>query len=33
MSAAGNALADGDPVTLIKDLKVKGTSQALKQDA
>ncbi|WP_199258406.1 alkylphosphonate utilization protein [Paracoccus binzhouensis] len=29
--AAGNALADGDSVTLIKDLKVKGTSQVLKQ--
>ncbi|OWJ64695.1 PhnA protein [Inquilinus limosus] len=29
--AAGNALADGDSVTLIKDLKVKGTSQTLKQ--
>ena len=30
--AAGNILADGDSVTLIKDLKVKGTSQTLKQD-
>lgn len=29
--AAGNLLADGDSVTLIKDLKVKGTSQVLKQ--
>lgn len=29
--AAGNALADGDSVTLIKDLKVKGTSTTLKQ--
>ncbi|WP_342163577.1 alkylphosphonate utilization protein [Methylobacterium sp. SD21] len=29
--AAGNALADGDAVTLIKDLKVKGTSTTLKQ--
>lgn len=29
--SAGNALADGDSVTLIKDLKVKGTSQVLKQ--
>ena len=29
--AAGNLLADGDSVTLIKDLKVKGTSQTLKQ--
>jgi protein PhnA len=29
--AAGNALADGDSVTLIKDLKVKGTSQTLKR--
>jgi len=29
--AAGNILADGDSVTLIKDLKVKGTSQTLKQ--
>ncbi|HLP67957.1 MAG TPA: PhnA domain-containing protein, partial [Rhizobium sp.] len=24
--SAGNVLADGDSVTLIKDLKVKGTS-------
>ena len=29
--AAGNVLADGDSVTLIKDLKVKGTSATLKQ--
>lgn len=29
--AAGNVLTDGDSVTLIKDLKVKGTSQVLKQ--
>ena len=29
--AAGNALADGASVTLIKDLKVKGTSTTLKQ--
>ena len=29
--AAGNVLADGDAVTLIKDLKVKGTNQTLKQ--
>ena len=29
--AAGNALADGDSVTLIKDLKVKGANQTLKQ--
>jgi protein PhnA len=29
--AAGNALADGDSVALIKDLKVKGTNQTLKQ--
>jgi protein PhnA len=29
--AAGNVLADGDSVTLIKDLKVKGTTQTLKQ--
>ncbi len=29
--AAGTALADGDSVTLIKDLKVKGTSTVLKQ--
>jgi protein PhnA len=29
--ASGNALADGDAVTLIKDLKVKGAGQTLKQ--
>jgi protein PhnA len=29
--AAGNVLADGDAVTLIKDLKVKGAGQTLKQ--
>ncbi len=29
--AAGNELADGDQVTLIKDLKVKGAGQTLKQ--
>lgn len=29
--AAGNELADGDSVTLIKDLKVKGAGQTLKQ--
>lgn len=29
--AAGNVLADGDSVTLIKDLKVKGTTTTLKQ--
>lgn len=29
--AAGNLLADGDSVVLIKDLKVKGTSTTLKQ--
>ena len=29
--SAGNELADGDAVTLVKDLKVKGTSQTLKQ--
>jgi len=28
--ANGNVLADGDTVTVIKDLKVKGASQALK---
>lgn len=31
VDAAGNVLADGDAVTLVKDLKVKGTSQTLKQ--
>jgi len=29
--AAGNILADGDSVILIKDLKVKGANQTLKQ--
>lgn len=29
--AAGNELADGDSVTLIKDLKVKGAGQTIKQ--
>ncbi|KMO38764.1 PhnA protein [Methylobacterium variabile] len=29
--AAGNLLSDGDAVTLIKDLKVKGANQTLKQ--
>jgi len=29
--AAGNVLADGDSVMLIKDLKVKGANQTLKQ--
>ena len=29
--AAGNVLKDGDSVTLIKDLKVKGAGQTLKQ--
>ncbi len=28
--AYGNVLADGDVVTMIKDLKLKGTSQTLK---
>ena len=28
--AVGNVLADGDSVTVIKDLKVKGASSALK---
>jgi len=27
----GNKLSDGDSVTLIKDLKVKGTSETLKR--
>ncbi|WP_404402484.1 zinc ribbon domain-containing protein YjdM [Pelagibacterium halotolerans] len=31
VDASGNVLADGDSVTLIKDLKVKGTSQTIKQ--
>jgi protein PhnA len=29
--SVGNLLADGDSVTLIKDLKVKGSSQTLKR--
>lgn len=29
--ASGNSLADGDSVVLIKDLKVKGAGQTLKQ--
>ncbi|HVI32266.1 alkylphosphonate utilization protein [Phenylobacterium sp.] len=29
--SAGNLLADGDAVTLIKDLKVKGADQTLKR--
>jgi protein PhnA len=29
--SVGNALQDGDSVALIKDLKVKGTNQTLKQ--
>lgn len=29
--AHGNALADGDTVALIKDLKLRGSSQVLKQ--
>lgn len=28
--AVGNVLADGDTVTIIKDLKVKGSSQSVK---
>lgn len=31
VDASGNELSDGDSVTLIKDLKVKGSSQTLKQ--
>lgn len=31
VDAEGNPLADGDSVTLIKDLKVKGTSTTLKR--
>ena len=31
VDSAGNVLADGDSVTLIKDLKVKGTTQTLKR--
>lgn len=29
--SAGNLLADGDSVTLIKDLKVKGANQTLRR--
>lgn len=29
--ANGNVLSDGDTVTIVKDLKVKGASSALKQ--
>ena len=29
--AVGNVLADGDPVTLVKDLTVKGAGQTLKR--
>ncbi len=29
--ASGNALKDGDSVTIIRDLKVKGANQTLKQ--
>ena len=31
--AVGNRLSDGDSVTLIKDLKVKGAGQTLKRGA
>ena len=31
VDSAGNVLADGDQVVLIKDLKVKGAGQTLKQ--
>ena len=31
VDASGNVLADGDSVVLIKDLKVKGAGQTLKQ--
>jgi len=31
--AVGNLLADGDSVTLVKDLKVKGAGQILKRGA
>ena len=31
LDAVGNILADGDAVTLIKDLKVKGAGQTLKR--
>ncbi len=33
VDAVGNILADGDAVTLIKDLKVKGAGQTLKRGA
>ena len=31
VDASGNELADGDSVVLVKDLKVKGAGQTLKQ--
>lgn len=31
VDSAGNVLADGDSVVLVKDLKVKGAGQTLKQ--
>ncbi|MFN6951894.1 MAG: alkylphosphonate utilization protein [Albidovulum sp.] len=31
VDSEGNSLADGDSVTLVKDLKVKGTSTTLKR--
>jgi protein PhnA len=31
VDSAGNVLADGDQVVLIKDLKVKGAGQTIKQ--
>ncbi len=31
LDAVGNLLADGDAVTLVKDLKVKGAGQTLKR--
>jgi len=31
LDSGGNILADGDSVTLIKDLKVKGANQTLKR--
>jgi protein PhnA len=31
LDAVGNVLADGDSVTLVKDLKVKGANQTLKR--
>jgi len=31
LDAGGNVLVDGDSVVLIKDLKVKGAGQTLKQ--